>query len=49
MRHLIRRLTIFPLFLVLSPLLYLIAWCMEGHVSAIKFIKEILSDAWEGF
>jgi len=46
MRHIIRRLIIFPIMLLGIPLLYFVAWCLEGHKEASQFIKSFLTEVW---
>jgi hypothetical protein len=48
MRTLLRRLTIFPIVVIGSPLLYFIGYCIVGHEEAIEDIKRLLSFTWYG-
>lgn len=45
-RKIIRRLTIFPLMVIGSPMIYFIVWCFDGHEEAICHVKDILLDIW---
>ena len=48
MRKLMRRLTLFPLVLIGSPLVYFIGWCLEGHKESVETTRELLQDFWYG-
>lgn len=48
MRHVFRKVLIFPLCLLVSPLLLFIGWCMFGWNQAIKETKGVLRYVWDG-
>ncbi len=50
MRTIIRRIVIFPIMFVGSPLVYFIAWCcFEGHKNAKELVCKLLDEVWNGF
>lgn len=48
MRALIRRLTIFVIVLLGTPLLYFIGWCLNGHEDSMSILKALLKISWDG-
>jgi len=48
MRHIIRRMIIFPIMVIGSPMLYFLSWCYDGHANAVNFVKILLQETWDG-
>ena len=46
MRKLMCRLTLFPIMIIVSPVIYFVSWCLVGHRESMDDLKEILSGAW---
>lgn len=47
-RTIIRRLTLFPIIFVCSPILYFIGWCEAGHQDALETTIGIIHSVWYG-
>ena len=46
MRCYIRRLIIFPIFMVGAPIIYFIAWCIDGTDAAKEITCECILATW---
>ena len=49
MRKLVRIVFILPMIVVVSPLMYIIAWAMRGHDAAIMYIRGSIEDVYTGW
>jgi len=47
-RDFIRRITIFPLFIVGAPILFFIYWCFGGVSFATEGVIRLIDETWRG-
>lgn len=48
MHHMVRKLILFPLMLIGSPVLYFVGWCDDGHKIAWIDTLDFLKSVWYG-